>query len=140
VKDPVCGMDVEPGHAGVGSAEHQGTTYWFCDPACRKKFVAEPARYLDSRLGPGGPDTRVYTCPMHSEVRQIGPGSCPKCGPHPGDISCQTQTPAAPGAATTVHISGPSRVERAGPDERHARPDSPPPSIGQRTGVGSRQE
>jgi P-type Cu+ transporter len=80
VKDPVCGMDVEPGHAGGGSAEHQGTTYWFCDPACRKKFVAEPARYLDSRLGPGGPDTRVYTCPMHPEVRQIGPGSCPKCG------------------------------------------------------------
>jgi YHS domain-containing protein len=80
VKDPVCGMDVEPGHAGGGNAEHQGTTYWFCDPACRKKFVAEPARYLDSRLGPGGPDTRVYTCPMHPEVRQIGPGSCPKCG------------------------------------------------------------
>jgi len=81
VKDPVCGMAVEPGHAGGSSAEHQGTTYWFCNPVCREKFVADPARYLDSRPSPGGTaDTRIYTCPMHPEVRQVGPGSCPKCG------------------------------------------------------------
>jgi P-type Cu+ transporter len=81
VKDPVCGMDVEPGRAGGGSAEHQGTTYWFCNPVCREKFVADPARYLEPRPGVGGAaDTRIYTCPMHPEVRQVGPGSCPKCG------------------------------------------------------------
>jgi Cu+-exporting ATPase len=81
VKDPVCGMDVEPGHAGGGRAEHRGATYWFCNPACREKFVANPARYLDSRPRPGATaDTRIYTCPMHPEVRQIGPGTCPKCG------------------------------------------------------------
>jgi Cu+-exporting ATPase len=81
VKDPVCGMDVEPGQAGGGSAEHQGTAYWFCNPACREKFVADPARYRDARPSSRGTaDTRIYTCPMHPEVRQVGPGSCPKCG------------------------------------------------------------
>lgn len=81
MKDPVCGMDVEPGHAGGGSAEHQGRTYWFCNPVCREKFVADPARYLEPRPGVGGAaDTRIYTCPMHPEVRQVGPGRCPKCG------------------------------------------------------------
>ena len=81
VKDPVCGVDVEAGHAGGGRAEHQGTTYWFCNPVCREEFVADPARYLDSRPSPGGTaDTRIYTCPMHPEVRQVGPGSYPKCG------------------------------------------------------------
>ncbi|HEY7433657.1 MAG TPA: heavy metal translocating P-type ATPase [Methylomirabilota bacterium] len=87
VTDPVCGMDVTPGDAAGGSAEHAGTTYWFCNPSCRERFVADPARYLDPpKPGPDAPesatgqDTRVYTCPMHPEVRQVGPGSCPKCG------------------------------------------------------------
>jgi YHS domain-containing protein len=40
VKDPVCGMDVRPGEAAGGNAEHAGTTYWFCSPRCREKFVA----------------------------------------------------------------------------------------------------
>ena len=84
VTDPVCGMDVTPGHAAGGSAEHAGTTYWFCNPGCRERFVADPARYLDppkpGRESAPGRDTRVYTCPMHPEVRQVGPGSCPKCG------------------------------------------------------------
>jgi Cu+-exporting ATPase len=87
VIDPVCGMDVTPGDAAGGSAEHAGTTYWFCNPSCRERFVADPARFLHpsepSHVAPGSPqgkDTRVYTCPMHPEVRQVGPGSCPKCG------------------------------------------------------------
>jgi Cu+-exporting ATPase len=84
VTDPVCGMDVTPGDAAGGRAEHAGTTYWFCNPSCRERFVADPARYLQPAppapvSGPGT-DTRVYTCPMDPEVRQIGPGSCPKCG------------------------------------------------------------
>ena len=85
VIDPVCGMDVTPGDAAGGSAEHAGTTYWFCNPSCRERFIADPARFLHkpapAPVVPGsGKDPRVYTCPMHPEVRQIGPGSCPKCG------------------------------------------------------------
>jgi Cu+-exporting ATPase len=81
-------MDVVPGEAAGGSAEHGGVTYWFCSPGCRERFIADPERYLASSpskpaLGKA-PDTavddRIYTCPMHPEVRQIGPGTCPKCG------------------------------------------------------------
>jgi len=88
VKDPVCGMDVRSGQAGGGSVAYAGTTYWFCNPGCREKFVADPARYVapapavpaaTPSAAPEG-DSRLYTCPMHPEVRQIGPGSCPKCG------------------------------------------------------------
>ncbi|MGH7314846.1 MAG: YHS domain-containing protein, partial [Candidatus Rokuibacteriota bacterium] len=72
VKDPVCGMDVTPGDAAGGSAEHAGTTYWFCNPRCREQFVAEPKRYLDPlKSAPAGrpstTDTRIYTSPMHPE-------------------------------------------------------------------------
>ena len=88
VKDPVCGMDVTPGRAAGGSAEHAGTTYWFCSPACRDKFVANPSKYVTAVSAASGQpaptpkaaDTRIYTCPMHPEVRQVGPGNCPKCG------------------------------------------------------------
>ena len=81
--DPVCGMDVTPGDAAGGSAEHAGTTYWFCNPGCRERFIADPARYLHpptASASTSAKDTRIYTCPMHPEVRQVGPGSCPKCG------------------------------------------------------------
>ena len=88
MKDPVCGMEVTPGQAAGGSAEYSGTTYWFCNPGCRGKFAAHPARYISPAAvvpptrPPTAPaaDTRIYTCPMHPEVRQVGPGSCPKCG------------------------------------------------------------
>jgi Cu+-exporting ATPase len=88
VKDLVCGMDVVPGEGAGGSAEHGAGTYWFCNPGCREKFIANPSRYLEPRpavpgalpAGRPAPDQRIYTCPMHPEVRQIGPGSCPKCG------------------------------------------------------------
>ncbi len=83
VTDPVCGMDVTPGDAAGGHAEHAGTTYWFCNPGCRERFIADPARYLHPSAGSASTttsDTRTYTCPMHPEVRQVGPGSCPKCG------------------------------------------------------------
>jgi Cu+-exporting ATPase len=80
-------MDVTPGAAPGGSATHAGTTYWFCNPRCRERFVADPARYLGGTGPTPAPpahaptkDTRIYTCPMHPEIRQVGPGSCPKCG------------------------------------------------------------
>ena len=84
-KDPVCGMAVVPGEAAGGSGAHRGHTYWFCSPGCREKFVAEPDRYLEPvpaspAAAAGAVDERIYTCPMHPEVRQKGPGFCPKCG------------------------------------------------------------
>ena len=88
VRDPVCGMDVTPDGAAGGSAEHAGITYWFCNPSCRDKFVANPLKYVTpapstaprQSPAPKAADTRLYTCPMHPEVRKVGPGSCPKCG------------------------------------------------------------
>jgi len=80
-KDPVCGMSVDPGTARH-SAEHQGTTYYFCSGGCRQKFLADPESYLappQSRPKPA-PDGTIYTCPMHPEIRQVGPGACPICG------------------------------------------------------------
>ncbi len=82
VKDPVCGMMVDPATA-KHQAEHAGERYFFCNPRCREKFVAAPDIYLDPKAAaPKAPvkPGAVYTCPMHPEVQQIGPGSCPKCG------------------------------------------------------------
>ncbi|MGH8214635.1 MAG: heavy metal translocating P-type ATPase, partial [Rhodanobacteraceae bacterium] len=83
--DPVCGMTVDP-RTSKHRAVHAGHTYHFCSAGCREKFVAEPERYLASDGGTQSateakvPAGTVYTCPMHPEVRQIGPGHCPKCG------------------------------------------------------------
>ncbi|MEO5810695.1 MAG: heavy metal translocating P-type ATPase [Rhodanobacter sp.] len=80
LKDPVCGMSVEPATARH-QAEHAGQTYYFCSAGCRTKFLAEPARYLDERpAAPAASPGAIYTCPMHPEVQQVGPGACPKCG------------------------------------------------------------
>ena len=79
VKDPVCAMDVDS-HRSPHRHELRGRTYHFCSAGCRTKFAADPDRYLDDRApAPVRPDA-IYTCPMHPEVRQIGPGSCPICG------------------------------------------------------------
>ncbi len=80
-KDPVCGMDVDP-HTAKFRAEHAGRTYYFCAAGCRTKFIGDPERYLSKEGAPPAPvdPGAVYTCPMHPEVRQIGPGSCPICG------------------------------------------------------------
>jgi YHS domain-containing protein len=98
--DPVCGMTVDPQRA-AGVYEHQGQTYYFCAKSCLDKFRRDPDAYLgkdrdvavhqiqfrppanvahsDSRQAFGAtPPT--YICPMHPEVRQVGPGDCPKCG------------------------------------------------------------
>ena len=81
--DPVCGMTVDPARA-AGSYEYQGRRYFFCSTHCLETFRADP----DAALSDAGPEQeaahgepgRIYTCPMHPEVRQEGPGSCPKCG------------------------------------------------------------
>jgi Cu+-exporting ATPase len=80
-RDPVCGMDVDP-HASKYRAEHGGRTYHFCSAGCRTKFAADPMRYLAPAEESARPlpEGTIYTCPMHPEIRQIGPGSCPICG------------------------------------------------------------
>ncbi|WP_454683255.1 heavy metal translocating P-type ATPase [Ancylobacter moscoviensis] len=79
-KDPVCGMDVDP-HTATLKAEHKGITYYFCSPGCRTKFIANPEKYLgDKAPAEPVPEGTEYTCPMHPEIRQIGPGTCPICG------------------------------------------------------------
>ena len=110
VRDPVCGMAVDPARAR-GSFDHRGTTYYFCSPGCRDKFVADPDGWLARGPRPMGPAAQAvtlsnlkrgasppggagasprpaapvafknpYTCPMHPEIVQEGPGSCPICG------------------------------------------------------------
>ncbi len=71
---------------------HDGTTYYFCNPKCLAKFTAEPLRYLKpAEVAPSPPAKpgAIYTCPMHPEIRQVGPGSCPICGMalEPAEIS-----------------------------------------------------
>src|SRR5229473_2103310 len=98
-RDPVCGMTVDPAKAAA-HFEHRGETYFFCAKGCAQKFSADPERYLNPsptaapssaiatlasirpaapRAAAPGQQTR-YTCPMHPEIVQLGPGSCPKCG------------------------------------------------------------
>ena len=80
--DPVCGMKVKVATA-KHTTVHEGHTYYFCNPKCLQKFTAEPERYLKPQAAeaapPVAPDT-IFTCPMHPEIRQVGPGSCPICG------------------------------------------------------------
>jgi Cu+-exporting ATPase len=81
-RDPVCGMTVNP-HTAQHRHEHAGQTYYFCSGGCRTKFAADPGKYLSpSTAIPAEPlpEGTIYTCPMHPEVRQVGPGSCPICG------------------------------------------------------------
>ena len=80
-KDPVCGMTVDP-HAAKHRAEYNGRTYYFCCAGCKSKFEADPERYLNAeqRREEPVPEGTIYTCPMHPEIRQVGPGSCPICG------------------------------------------------------------
>jgi P-type Cu+ transporter len=79
--DPVCGMTVDP-HTTPHRAEHQGRPYYFCSVGCRQKFIADPQRHLGGAASEqqAVPEGTVYTCPMHPEIRQVGPGSCPICG------------------------------------------------------------
>ncbi|MCC2664991.1 MAG: haloacid dehalogenase, partial [Geminicoccaceae bacterium] len=82
-KDPVCGMTV-----GAATAEHRcehdGRTFYFCSAGCARKFAAAPDDYLAGRRPEAEPPAAaadaIYTCPMHPEIEQVGPGDCPICG------------------------------------------------------------
>jgi len=86
-KDPVCGMDVDI-HTKLNT-KHNGVVYYFCSPHCLEKFKKESQLYLDKKESEpascdscdiGHDGAGVYTCPMHPEIVQDHPGSCPKCG------------------------------------------------------------
>ena len=79
--DPVCGMTVDPATA-PHNVKHEGRTYYFCSAGCRTKFVANPDAYLGDapRPEPKATPGAMWTCPMHPEIRQEGPGTCPICG------------------------------------------------------------
>ncbi|MEG3178656.1 heavy metal translocating P-type ATPase [Sphingomonas sp. RB3P16] len=81
VTDPVCGMTVDPAKA-AHHAEHAGQTYHFCCAGCRTKFVTNPDAYLGDKPKPEPAATpgAIWTCPMHPQIRQEGPGTCPICG------------------------------------------------------------
>ena len=114
VKDPVCRMSVDPAKA-AGSHTHGGVTYHFCSRGCLEKFRQDPQRYLTRQqhdhhpaahqaahrppaLSPTGAAGTIYTCPMHPEVRQDKPGSCPKCG-----MALEPLTPPAPKSLKTKY-------------------------------------
>jgi Cu+-exporting ATPase len=80
--DPVCGMKVDS-QSAAGSVEHAGTKYYFCSKHCLERFKADPAKFLnksDAAAPAPAPKGAQYTCPMHPEIVQVGPGSCPLCG------------------------------------------------------------
>ena len=100
--DPVCGMTVDATTAL--RLTHEGNDYYFCNPSCQKKFAANPKRYLDADAEESccakephhsAPKDAVYTCPMHPEVKQVGPGSCPVCGMalEPLEVSLEDDAP-----------------------------------------------
>ena len=130
VIDPVCGMKVVPGSAKGGSHLHEGTTYWFCNPRCRERFVANPAQYLQKQADQAGEQVRgtgaahvhggghvhahatgkqaatpgtVWICPMDPEVRSEVPAACPKCG-----MALEPEVPAGP----STRPSTPARCTR----------------------------
>ena len=79
--DPVCGMTVTP--ASEHHHAYHDTDYYFCSQGCQTKFTADPEHYLNlpaPTADTTGTDSKTYTCPMHPEIQQTGPGSCPKCG------------------------------------------------------------
>jgi Cu+-exporting ATPase len=96
LKDPVCGMTVDP-LTSKHQANHKGATYYFCGPRCRERFIAEPVKYLQQHASgnqpAATPQGAVWTCPMHPEIRRPAAGSCPICG-----MALEPLEPAADGA------------------------------------------
>ena len=82
VRDPVCGMIVDP-HTTKHRHSHAGRTYYFCSAGCLAKFSADPQKFISpgaAKTAEEVPEGTIYTCPMHPQIRQVGPGSCPICG------------------------------------------------------------
>lgn len=89
MKDPVCGMTVNLKSTQIETFRYKNNIYYFCNPTCKTKFEQNPENYLSkinvselqySAIKNNSDSTEIYICPMHSEIRQTGPGSCPICG------------------------------------------------------------
>ncbi|MDL1890832.1 YHS domain-containing protein, partial [Nitrospirales bacterium NOB] len=109
VRDPVCGMNVDP-KSTLHTDSFAGQSYFFCSQHCLAKFQSEPKRYVQPQPASSGearPSTEAtkgeYTCPMHPEVRQLGPGTCPTCG--------MALEPVTPPAATRTEYVCPMHPE-----------------------------
>lgn len=111
VRDPVCGMMIEPQDA-VSHQEYNGQTYYFCKPSCAKRFAAEPQKFLEPKAGAASPteQTVEYICPMDPEVHKMGPGSCPKCG-----MALEPATIAAPATRTEYTCPMHPQIVRSAP-------------------------
>ena len=115
VRDPVCGMKIEPSKAAA-SALHNGTTYSFCSHGCAAKFDADPEKFSGKNatappaVKPSGGVATEYTCPMHPEVKRPGPGTCPKCG-----MALEPATIALPVAQVEYTCPMHPEVVRSGP-------------------------
>lgn len=96
--DPVCSMQVNT-ESNARSVDHAGERYYFCSQRCLEKFQANPAEYLKPVVAAAIRATGIYTCPMHPEVRQATPGSCPKCGMALEEVTAAT---AATGIARPI--------------------------------------
>ncbi len=81
IKDPVCGMQVDP-LTTTHHADHDGKDYHFCSGKCEAKFVANPQAFVGEAISSHqtAPDNALWTCPMHPQIQQKGPGACPICG------------------------------------------------------------
>ncbi|MQY63250.1 MAG: YHS domain-containing protein, partial [Calditrichaeota bacterium] len=109
LKDPVCGMMVDP-ETAAASVEHDGVTFYFCSTHCAGKFKAAPETYLAGKAAEGyahheaaGPDAVAYVCPMCPEIREKKPGPCPSCG--------MALEPETPHTETTVEYTCPMHPE-----------------------------
>ena len=95
VRDPVCGMAVDPA-TSKHRFDHHRATYHFCGAGCRTKFEADPAKYLSPRPSPPARANAAYTCPMHPQIRQLGPGACPICGMALEPVEVSAEAPPNP--------------------------------------------
>jgi Cu+-exporting ATPase len=95
--DPVCGMTVDPA-TSRHRHDYRDQAYYFCAAGCRGKFAAAPEKYLKPGVAPEPVTVEgtIYTCPMHPEVRQIGPGACPICGMALEPVTVTAEAPANP--------------------------------------------
>ncbi len=109
--DPVCGMQVDESNPAA-SAQWGNKRYFFCSAHCAARFDADPAKYVGGAQVAAPPSAK-YTCPMHPEVLQDGPGSCPKCG--------MALTPAVGAAAAVTEYTCPMH-----PEVRSDRPGNCP--------------
>ena len=128
ITDPVCGMKVDS--ESRHGAEHAGEYYYFCSQSCLDKFKANPAEYLKQVVAATAQTAAEYTCPMHPEVRQAKPGSCPKCGMALEPVA---SVPAKPDTSDHTKPVVAAAVQAAGmytcpmhPEVRQAKPGSCP--------------